>query len=188
MFPRLPPPPPPRSPLPPWLYRPPRQSPWYQRKVHTCTCTVVYYTPQGQQVVGLHFICFDPSASQSVLLGFFSRQHNFSVADSQNVIKLCSLVFDTMCWCAHSKEIPTPLSLEILLIWSYTFGVIECTLSNKKDISVLEPLCIISENMYFNCVNGHIRKKYQFVDTWGMEVDSLFTSFCKSDRPNSAKI
>lgn len=60
--------------------------------------------------------------------------------------------------------------------------------NNKKDISVLEPLRIISENVDFNCVNGHIRKKYQFVGTWGMGVDSLFTSFCKSDKPNSAKI
>lgn len=70
-FPRLPPPPPPRSPLPPWLYRLPRQSPWRQQKVHTCTCTVVYYTPQGQQVVGLHFICFWPVRQSVSLAGVF---------------------------------------------------------------------------------------------------------------------
>lgn len=68
------------------------------------------------------------------------------------------------------------------------FVVIECTCSNEKDISVLEPLRIISESVEFNCVNGHIRKKFQFVGTWGMGVDLLLTSFCKSDTPNSAKI
>lgn len=76
------------------------------------------------------------------------------------MIKFCSLVFDIMCWCVYLKEILMFLFLEILFIWFYIFGVIECILSNKKYISVFELLCIIFENEYFNCVNGYICKKY----------------------------
>lgn len=66
-------------------------------------CGLLY--PTGSASGGVKLYMFWPVRQSVSLVGVFSHQHNFTVADSQNVIKLCSLVhYVLMCTFKGSSD------------------------------------------------------------------------------------